>query len=147
MPDIHTIKNLFNILSYLKKETWYMLGIGIIVYVIYVTYVAVFERYYKIQNGLIKTSVQRASIQDTLRALQSEDPHFFERLSFIIRSHLESTWVVLLATKKTAENLQKESLSPHFKEILNVCSYYEYTGETADKEKKREILERIMSII
>lgn len=101
MSDIHTIKNLLNFFPYLKEETWYMLGIGIVVYTIYIAYLIVFERYYKTQNNTLK-SPEKKSIWEALNSLSVEDACFFERLSFIIRSHLEDSKQVPLATKKTS---------------------------------------------
>lgn len=146
MTDINTIKNLLYFLPYLKKETWYMLGIGIIVYVIYIIYLIVFERYYKTQNNRFNP-LEKKSVHDALNNLQIEDIHFFERLSFIIRSHLEDSEQVPLATKKTTKDIHGEFLSREFKEVLEICTYYEYTKERANQEKKIETLERLKAII
>ena len=51
MTDIHTIKNLLYFFPYLKEETWYMIGIGSVVYAIYIAYLIAFERYYKAQEN------------------------------------------------------------------------------------------------
>lgn len=146
MTDINTIKNLLYFLPYLKEETWYMLGIGIIVYLIYIIYLIIFERYYKTQNNRLN-SLEKKSIHDILDNLQIEDIHFFERLSFIIRSHLEDSEQVPLATKKTPKDIHGEFLSREFKEVLEICTYYEYTKEIANQEKKIETLERLKAII
>lgn len=148
MTDIHTIKNLIYFLPYLKEETWYMLGIGITVYIIYIAYLIAFERYYKSQNtALIITPVQEPFFLEKLHSLEVDDIHFFERLSFLIRSHLEESKQVPLATKKTRRDIHKESISPELGEILDICTYYEYTKDLASTEKKMEIMERLKSVM
>ncbi|HBB27411.1 TPA: hypothetical protein DCZ36_02865 [Candidatus Gracilibacteria bacterium] len=142
MSDIHTIKNLLNFFPYIKEETWYMLVIGIVVYTIYIAYLIIFEQYYKTQNIILK-SLEKKSIGEALNNLPIEDIHFFERLSFIIRSHLEDSEQVPLATKKTSGDIRQEQISHEWKEILDVCSYYEYTNERANNEQKMKIIERL----
>ncbi|EKD44686.1 MAG: hypothetical protein ACD_71C00044G0003 [uncultured bacterium (gcode 4)] len=142
MSDIHTIKNLLNFFPYIKEETWYMLVIGIVVYTIYIAYLIIFEQYYKTQNIILK-SLEKKSIWEALNNLPIEDIHFFERLSFIIRSHLEDSEQVPLATKKTSWDIRQEQISHEWKEILDVCSYYEYTNERANNEQKMKIIERL----
>lgn len=147
MIDIHTIKNLIYFFPYLKEETWYMLGIGIIVYSIYIAYLIAFERYYKTQNISPVHPAQEKSFLDILDSLSIDDIRFFEHLSFIIRSHLEDSRQVPLATKKTPSDIRGESISREFKEVLDICTYYEYTEAFADTEKKLAILERLKSIV
>ncbi|MDD5197785.1 MAG: hypothetical protein PHN60_02900 [Candidatus Gracilibacteria bacterium] len=147
MTDIHTIKNLLYFFPYLKEETWYMLGVGIIVYVIYIIYLAIFERYYKTQNNGTLNSPEEKSLLEVLNSLQVEDTHFFEKLSFIIRSHLEDSEQVPRATKKTSKDLRGEFLSREFSEVLDICTYYEYGEEIADLKKRGEIMERVRDIV
>lgn len=149
MIDIHTIKNLIYFFPYLKEETWYMLGIGVVVYAIYIAYLIAFERYYRSEHALTISPQEEKSFREILNRLSEDidDIHFFERLSFIIRSHLEDSRQVPLATKKTPSDIREESISREFKEVLDVCTYYEYTEEQADTGKKIEILERLKSIV
>lgn len=147
MTDIHTIKNLLYFFPYLKEETWYMLGIGIIIYAIYIAYLMVFERYYKVQNHMFHALPPKKSIQEALASLEIEDIHFFERLSFIIRSYLEDSEQVPFATKKTPKDIHREFGSETFKKMLDTCTYYEYTGEIASTEKRTEIIERIRKVL
>ncbi len=144
MTDIHTIKNLFYFFPYLKVETWYMLGMGIVIFAIYIIYLAVFEKYSALQNRAPEVVIQKKSIQDVLGKLSVNDPHFFEHLSLIIRTHLEESGKVRLATKKTARDIN----TPGLQEVLRICEYYEYTGGSAPvSEKIRLINQTISSII
>lgn len=148
MTDIHTIKNLLYFFPYLKEETWYMLGIGITVYVIYIAYLIAFERYYKSQNTLSNTPLpQEKSFLDILDNLQIEDIYFFERLSFLIRTYLEDSKQVPFATRKTRRDIRGELVSHELKEVLDICTHYEYAGEEANTEQKIEILERLKNIV
>lgn len=104
MTDIHTIKNLLMFLPYLKEETWYMLGAGIIIYVIYIIYLVAFERYYTSQK-IVPEAPEKRSIRDALSTIQIDDIHFFEKLSLAIRTHLEDSHQVPLATKKTQQDI------------------------------------------
>jgi len=126
MTDIYTIKNLLHFLPYLKEETWYMIGIGIIVYVIYIGYFIAFERYYKMQNNLHIILPEEKSIDDLLGDLKIDDVDFFERLSFIIRSHLEDSEQVPLATKKTPKDIHGKFVSKEFQKILTECMHAAY---------------------
>lgn len=147
MTDIHTIKNLLYFFPYLKEETWYMIGIGSVVYAIYIAYLIAFERYYKAQeNGNTWISEQK-SIREILWDLDTEDERFFERLSFIVRKYLEESELSPSATKKTHRDIQRESIPKQYKKALDICTYYEYTGETADKKKKQETLELLKEVM
>jgi len=106
MTDIHTIKNLLYFIPYLKVETWYMLGIGIAVYAIYIAYLIAFERYYKTQQNIPDIAPEKESILHILNGVEIDDTRFFEKLSFIIRSHLEDSEQVPLATKKTPRDIR-----------------------------------------
>ena len=144
MTDINTIKNLLDFIPYLKGNTWDIIGIGIVIYIIYIAYIMAFERYYKIHNSPVS---QKKTFHETIDTIQVDDVHFFEHLSFIIRSHLEDSEQVLLATKKTRKDIYKESASLELKEILNICTYHEYTQEKATTQKKMEILEQLKNSI
>lgn len=144
MTDINTIKNLLYFFPYLKKETWYMLGIGVTIYGIYIAYLIAFERYYRSQKQSVQEIPEKGgTFLDTLNDLQVEDIRFFERLSLLIRSHLEDSMQVPLATKKTPQDIRRESISHEFKEVLDICTHYEYAGETADSTEKTEVMERL----
>lgn len=144
MTDIYTIKNLLFFLPYIKKDTWYMLGIGIIVYCIYIIYLIVYERYNKTKETLSPANISsKQSFHDMLDTLSLDDIYFFERLSLIIRTYLEDSEQVLLATKKTHNDIQTESISHEFKEILNICAYYEYSPDEATIDKKTEIIKHL----
>lgn len=147
MTDIYTIKNLLNFIPYLKRETWYMIGIGIIVYAIYIGYLIVFERYYKMQSNLQDILPEKKSIDDLLSNLEIDDVDFFERLSFIIRSHLEDSEQVPLATKKTPKDIHGKFVSKEFQKILTECMYYEYGNQQADNEMKKKLIEKVRKII
>lgn len=69
MTDIYTIKNLLYFVPYLKTETWYMLGIGIVVYAIYIAYLIAFERYYASQAGISDIIPQKTRILQSLNNL------------------------------------------------------------------------------
>lgn len=146
MTDINTIKNLFSVFHYLKEETWYMLGIGIVVYLIYILYLIAFERYYKTQNAHPETIAQVPSIGDILSHLRTDDILFFEHLSHIIRTHLEDTKLVAHATKKTKKDFSHEPIPEKLKDILDTCTYYEYTGQTADTTEKEQIMTEVKGI-
>lgn len=66
MTDINTIKNLFDLLSYMKPDTWYMIGIGIVVYVIYVAYLIAFERYHRAEQSRKEIPAQKPSLHEVL---------------------------------------------------------------------------------
>ncbi len=148
MSDINNIKNLLYFFPYLKEETWYMLGTGIIIYIIYVGYLVAFERYYKIQKNInVATPPEKKTIQEILDNLSINDEHFFEKISFILRSYLENSYKVPLATKKTPSDIHQELNSTECKEILDFCTYYEYTGEFGDSEKREKIKEQTRKIM
>ncbi|MFA6090894.1 MAG: hypothetical protein WC774_03915 [Candidatus Gracilibacteria bacterium] len=147
MTDIYTIKNLLDFIPYLKKETWYMIEIGIIVYAIYIGYLIAFERYYKAQHFIDTLLPQEKSIEDLLNNLAIDDAYFFERLSFIIRSHLEDSEQVPLATKKTPKDIHGKFVSKEFQKILTECMHYQYGNQQADNDRKMEMLERLRKIL
>ncbi|OIP54673.1 hypothetical protein AUK10_00465 [Candidatus Gracilibacteria bacterium CG2_30_37_12] len=147
MTDIYTIKNLLHFLPYLKEETWYMIGIGIIVYVIYIGYFIAFERYYKMQNNLHIILPEEKSIDDLLGDLKIDDVDFFERLSFIIRSHLEDSEQVPLATKKTPKDIHGKFVSKEFQKILTECMHAAYAEKGGDNEMKKKLIEKVRKII
>ncbi len=148
MVDINNIKNLLHFFPYLKEETWYMLGTGIIIYIIYVCYLVAFERYYKIQKNISTTTpLEKKTPQEILDELSINDEHFFEKISFILRSYLENSHRVPLATKKTPGDITLELNSIECKDILDSCTYYEYAGELWDREKREQIKERAQKIM
>ncbi len=144
MTDIYTIKNFLNFLPYLKNETWYMLCIGIVIFSIYIAYLMVFERTYKNQHQpIVEVPKEDPSIQDIVDRIPLEDIHFFEQLSLVIRSHLEASEQVPSATKKTSRDFSDEIISEDIKEILSVCTYYEYTKNRASQTEKENIIQRL----
>lgn len=124
-----------------------MLGIGIAVYAIYIAYLIAFERYYKSQQSAPDVPPQKESILQALSSLKIDDMQFFEKLSFILRSHLEDSEQVPLATKKTPRDIRWASVSREWKEILHICTHYEYAPERATEETKTEVLRRLRGIV
>ena len=147
MTDIYTIKNLLHFLPYLKEETWYMIGIGIIVYAIYISYLIAFERYYKMKNNLQIVPSEEKSINDVLNDLNINDVDFFEHLSFIIRSHLEDSKQVPLATKKTPKDIHGKFVSQEFQKILTECMHAAYAEKGGDNEMRKNLIEKVRKII
>lgn len=146
MTDINTIKNLFNLLAYIREDTWYMLGTGVTVYVIYVAYLMAFERYYR-EHTKVAIPLQKPSLHERLQTLSYDDPLFFEKLSLLIRSHLEDTDAVSLATKKTQKEIEQTTISERLKMVLKTCAHYEYTKEEATREEKEQLLEWLKGIL
>lgn len=147
MTDINTIKNLLYFVPYLKTETWYMLGIGVTIYAIYIAYLIAFERYYKAQQSTPDMFPRKESILQTLSSIRIEDIRFFEKLSFVVRSYLEESNQVPLATKKTRKDIHSETVSLELKEVLDICTHYEYAPEQATEETKRAVLQRLRGIV
>lgn len=125
-----------------------MLGIGTIIYVIYIAYLIAFERYYRSQHTAVETPIsQERSVREALDDLSIDDVRFFERLSLIIRTYLENSKQVALATKKTPRDIHRESISYELKDILDICAHYEYTEEKASTEEKIKIIVRLKNIV
>ncbi len=148
MTDIHTIKNLFDLLSYMRQDTWYMLWAWVMIYVIYIVYLVVFERYHKSQQiAPAQLQPEAVSIQEQISRLSLDDREFFEKLSFLIRSHLENTAAVTLATKKTQKEIEESSISERLKAVLRTCARYEYTEEEATQEEKEQLIDWLKNVI
>lgn len=90
MNDIYDIKNILTALSYIRKDTWYIIGVGIIVYLIFIFFLIVFERYYRLRE---QHSLQNEdnTTPDPLSDLSLDDVEFFEKISFAVRTHLEQS--------------------------------------------------------
>lgn len=146
MTDINTIKNLLDFIPYLKTETWYMLSAALAMYLIYIIYVRIFERYYKTPNHIPEIIIP-PSIHDIIAGLSVEDAHFFEKLSLMIRTYLEESEKVALATKKTQGDIRKEAISKDLKDILEICAYHEYTSTDSDVSEKKKILSRLRDLL
>lgn len=99
---------------------------SIALYLLYLTYIRAFKRYLQSPTTPASERKQQQSSRDIFKDLDIHDAVFFERISFLIRSCLEDSEKVALATKKTPEDIQKESVSREIKEILHICTHYEY---------------------
>lgn len=91
MVDIHPLKNLLNVILYMKEGTLSLLLIGIGIYTIYIVYLILFERYYNNKQTHTVDIQPESSIGEILSSLSCDDHRFFEKLSFLIRSYLERT--------------------------------------------------------
>lgn len=138
MNDIYDIKNILTALEYIRKDTWYIIGIGIIVYLIFIFFLIVFERYYRLRE---QHSLQNEdnTIPDPLTNLELDDAEFFEKISFAVRTHLEQSRQMSGAITKTSKEIYKKISSDSLKRILDTCEFYEYTGQEATLAQKRII--------
>ncbi len=138
MNDIYDIKNILTAFSYIRKDTWYIIGIGIIVYLIFIFFLIVFERYYKLREQYTHQDDDNSS-SDPLKDLALDDEEFFQKISFAVRTHLEQTEQVSGATTKTVQEIYKKIPSKSLKKILDACVFYEYTDQDATLAQKRII--------
>lgn len=138
MNDIYDIKNILTALSYIRKDTWYIIGIGIIVYLIFIFFLIIFERYYRLRE---QHSLQNEdnTTPDPLANLELDDAEFFEKISFAVRTHLEQSWQMSGAITKTPQEIYKKIPSDSLRRILSACEFYEYTGQEATLAQKRII--------
>jgi|GEM_PF-5564642 len=138
MNDIYDIKNILIAFSYIRKDTWHIIGIGIIVYLIFIFFLVVFERYYKLREQHSLPN-ENEIVSDPLANLSLDDEEFFQKISFAVRTHLEQTGQVSGATTKTPQEIYKRIPSKTLKKILDACVFYEYTAQDATLAQKRII--------
>lgn len=150
MTDIHPIvpNDLLIFLSYLQKETWYFIGIIFLISIFYGIYVHMLKRYEQARHD-IKTNIDYTnSLMERLETISENDPHFYEKLSLLLRSLLEESGYVHGATKKTVREISKSLSSREIEKILSLCTHYSYTNEKEDtREKREEIKEGVKRIV
>lgn len=129
MTDINDIKNIIYFLSYLRVETWYVIGSCIGIYVIHIFFLALAERHRKYRERISRiesgASPHETALQE-ISLLDGDGHEFFVRLNFIIRRYLELSEYVPGAIKKTSDEILRILPSDGLRTLLETCSMHEY---------------------
>lgn len=143
MTDINNIKNVLFFLPYLKKDTWYVIGTLILVYIIYLAFLMISERYYRAKLAIPMESEEdiKESFLKKLGILKENDPDFFEKLSRILRSYLERCYIVENGLKKTHAEILEKVRSELLRQIFDTCTLYEYAPKESTQEQKLSLKE------